>query len=55
MSFKPTDSLTQDLPWSTIGSRLVCKKRSTAGSVNIVPNWHDRAGAAVPITKRWKG
>ena len=25
MSFKPTDSLTQDLPWSTIGSRLVCK------------------------------
>jgi hypothetical protein len=25
-----------------------------AGSVNIVPNWHDRAGQAVPFTKLWK-
>ena len=25
-----------------------------AGSVNIVPNWHDRAGQAVPFTRHWK-
>jgi hypothetical protein len=48
------DILPQDLPWSTIGRRLVCKECGTAGSVNIVPNWHDRVGAAVPFTKHWK-
>jgi hypothetical protein len=49
------DTLPQNLPWSTIGRRLVCKECGTAGSVNIVPNWHDRTGAAVPFTKHWNG
>jgi hypothetical protein len=48
------DTLPQKLPWSQIGSRLVCKQCGAAGSVNIVPNWHDRAGHAVPFPKRWK-
>ena len=48
------DTLPLDLPWSTIARRLVCKKCGTAGSVNIVPNWHDRTAAAVPFTKHWK-
>jgi len=48
------DTLPQDLPWSKISSRLVCRECGTAGSVNIVPNWHDRAGHAVPFTKHWK-
>jgi hypothetical protein len=48
------DALPQDLPWSTIARRLVCKECGTTGSVNIVPNWHDRAGAAVPFTRHWK-
>jgi hypothetical protein len=47
------DTLPQDLPWSTIGRRLVCKECGVEGSVNIVPNWHDRAGH-VPFTKHWK-
>ena len=41
------ETLPQDLPWSTIGRRLVCKNCGAAGSVNIVPNWHDRVGHAV--------
>jgi hypothetical protein len=48
------DILPQDLPWSTIGRRLVCKECGMADSVNIVPNWHDRVGQAVPFTKHWK-
>jgi hypothetical protein len=48
------DALPQDLPWSTIGRRLLCKQCGVAGSVNIVPNWHDRTAAAVPFTKHWK-
>jgi len=40
-------TLPLDLPWSTIGARLVCKECGTAGAVNIVPNWHYRAGHAV--------
>jgi hypothetical protein len=48
------DTLPQDLPWSTIGGRLVCKECGAAGSVNIVPNWHDRIGSAVPFTRHWK-
>jgi hypothetical protein len=47
------DTLPQDLPWSTIGRRLVCKC-GIAGSVNIAPNWHDRIGHTVPFTKHWK-
>ena len=30
-------------PGRQIGRRLVCKQCGAAGSVNIVPNWHDRA------------
>lgn len=45
----PLDTLPQDLPWSTIGRRLVCKECGTAGSVNIVPNWHDRAFHLMPL------
>jgi len=26
----------------------------TAGFVNIVPNWHDRVGAAAPFTEHWQ-
>jgi hypothetical protein len=48
------DTLPQHLPWSTIARRLVCNECGTAGSVNIVPNWHDRAGQAVPTTRHWK-
>jgi hypothetical protein len=48
------ETLPQDLPWSMIARRLVCKQCGTAGSVNIVPNWHDRNGAAVPFSKHWK-
>jgi hypothetical protein len=49
------DTLPQDLPWSRIGPRLVCKQCGVKGSVHIVPNWHDRQAHAVPFTKRWKG
>jgi hypothetical protein len=48
------DTLPQHLPWSAIARRLVCKECGTAGSVHIVPNWHDRTGAPVPFTKHWK-
>jgi hypothetical protein len=48
------DTLPQDQRWSVVGRRLVCKDCGVAGSVNIVPNWHDRAGQAVPFTKHWK-
>jgi hypothetical protein len=50
----PLNTLPQDLPWSAIARRLVCKECGTAGSVNIVPNWHDRVAAAVTFTKHWK-
>ena len=36
------DTLPQGLPWSTIGPRLACKECGVAGSVHIVPNWHDK-------------
>ena len=48
------DTLPQDQPWSVVGRRLVCKQCGAAGSVNIAPNWHDRAGHAVPFTRHWK-
>lgn len=48
------DTLPRDLPWSTIARRLLCTQCGTAGSVHIVPNWHDRNGAAMPFTKHWK-
>jgi hypothetical protein len=37
------DTLPQNLPSAAIATRLVCKECGTAGSVNIVPNWPDRA------------
>jgi hypothetical protein len=48
------DTLPQDLQWSTIGSRLVCKECDAAGSVNIVPNWHDMTKHLVPFTSTGK-
>jgi len=48
------DTLPQGQPWSVVGRRLVCKQCGIAGSVNIVPNWHDRIGRSVPFTKHWK-
>ncbi|MGY4289049.1 hypothetical protein ACVWXO_008269 [Bradyrhizobium sp. LM2.7] len=38
------DALPQDQPWSRIGLRLVCAACDAAGSVHIVPNWHDSRG-----------
>src|SRR6266487_7139416 len=39
------DALREDQPWSRMNWRLVCRQSGLAGSVNIVPNWHDcRAG-----------
>ena len=37
-------------PGRWVGRRLICKECGTAGSVNIVPKWHDRAGHSVPFT-----
>jgi hypothetical protein len=34
--------------------RLVCEECGVAGSVNIVPNWHDGVSHAVPFTRHWK-
>jgi hypothetical protein len=48
------DPLPQNQPWSVVGRRFVCKQCGVAGSVHIVPNWHDRAGHVVPFTKDWK-
>ena len=48
------DTLPQDQPWSVVGGRLVRKQCGIAGSVNIVPNWHDRIGRTVPFTRHWK-
>ena len=46
--------LRDELPWSKIGWRLVCSECGATGSVNIVPNWHDKVGHAVPFTRHWK-
>lgn len=48
------DALPQDQPWSRVGWRMVCRTCGVAGAVNIVPNWHDIAGRAVPFSKDWK-
>ena len=48
------DALPQDLPWSTISRRLVCKECGVKGSVHIVPNWHDMTKHVVPFTRHWK-
>jgi hypothetical protein len=44
------DALPQDRPWSRVGWAMVCKECGAAGSVNIVPNWHDRTGHAAPFS-----
>ena len=49
------DTLPQDLPWSMIARRLVCKEWGQQVLWNIVPNWHDRVASAIPFTKHWKG
>jgi hypothetical protein len=38
-------------PWSRVGWCLVCTECGAAGSVNIVPNWHDMIGHAIPFSK----
>ena len=48
------DTLPQDRPWSRVGWCLVCKECGAAASVNIVPNWHDMRGHAVPFSRSWK-
>lgn len=47
------DRLPMDRPWSRVGWCLVCTECGAAGSVNIVPNWHDMAGNAIPFSKSW--
>ncbi|WP_176731424.1 hypothetical protein [Bradyrhizobium elkanii] len=47
------DMLPQDRPWSRVGWCLVCKECGAAGAVNIVPNWHDMIGRAVPFSPGW--
>jgi hypothetical protein len=49
------DTVPQDRPWSRIGPNLLCTECGAPGAVNIVPNWHDREGHAVPFSKDWKG
>lgn len=44
----PLDRLPQDQPWSSVGLRLVCSACGAAGSVHIVPNWHDSRGQVRP-------
>jgi hypothetical protein len=47
------DTLPQDQPWSRVGRNLICVECGAPGAVNIVPNWHDRQGHAVPFSKDW--
>jgi hypothetical protein len=47
------DRLPLDRPWSRVGWCLVCTECGAAGSVNIVPNWHDMTGHAVPFSPSW--
>ena len=47
------DTLPQDRPWSRIGANLLCTECGEPGAVNIVPNWHDRRGHALPFTRDW--
>ncbi|MGY3496697.1 hypothetical protein [Bradyrhizobium sp. USDA 4502] len=48
------DMLPQDRPWTRVGWCLVCKECGAAGAVNIVPNWHDMIGHAVPFSPGWR-
>jgi hypothetical protein len=48
------DTLPQDQPWSRVGRNLICTECGAPGAVNIVPNWHDRRGQAIPFSKDWK-
>jgi hypothetical protein len=49
------DTLPQDQPWSRVGRNMICTECGAPGAVNIVPNWHDRKGHALPFSKGWKG
>src|SRR5882672_2168693 len=46
------DRFPSDRLWSRVGWCLVCTECGAAGSVNIVPNWHDMIDHAVPFSKR---
>jgi len=48
------DRLPLGYPWSRVGWCLVCSECGAAGSVNIVPNWHDMVGLVVPFSKSWR-
>ena len=48
------DGLPLDRQWSRVGWCLVCTECGAAGSVNIVPNWHDMIGHAMPFSKGWR-
>jgi hypothetical protein len=48
------DSLPQERPWNRIGWSLVCSACGAAGSVNIVPNWHDVKDRATPFSPGWR-
>ncbi len=48
------DTLPQDRLWSRIGWCFMCSECGAAGSVNIVPNWHDMKGRTVPFTAGWR-
>jgi len=48
------DTLPPDQPWSRVGRRLVCSECGTPATVNIVPNWHDRVGHAIPFSQGWR-
>lgn len=48
------DTLPQDQAWSRVGRNLLCTECGAPGAVNVVPNWHDRVGEAVPFTAGWK-
>jgi hypothetical protein len=40
--------------WSRVGPALLCTECGVPGAVNIVPNWHDRIGHALPFSRKWK-
>jgi hypothetical protein len=47
------DRLPLGCPWSRAGWCLVCTECGAAGSVHIVPNWHDMSRHRMPFRKGW--
>ena len=43
------DTLPLDKQWSVLGPRMACSQCRTVGSVNVIPNWHDRAFEVKPL------